>query len=326
MNKKILIAIIVIAIFVLAITGYFILKLKESKPQGKVYIIPILHIEPNTPKNQEEFLLYSKALDRFLDIAEKHNIKISVHVEKEWAEACLEYNRSICENIEKRGHELSTHTHNYADRIGMNETDTFESVKQKMFDYIKARKESVDQLSKYNDVIAYGKFSADEKGRMAFLASHQAVIDLGFKVELTAHDDLNYLEYYMHPQSLSYDDPRKEDPSKEIMFVTGKLMKARAWGPAELGEMHPKRLNELKDTFLEIYKNAKPNEINVFMEGSLGSHIEGLADTKTVTLREKAFENFDDYLSFFDEYIEDGTAESVTFHELYEIYRGGLEK
>ena len=225
-------------------------------------------------------------------------MKISVHVEKEWAEACLKYNRSVCENIEKRGHELGTHVHNYSDRVGLNKTDTFKSAKQKMFDYIKERKDLVDQLSKYNDVVAYGKFSADEKGRAAFLASHQAVIDLGFKVELTAHDDMNYLEYYMHPHSLSYDDPRKEDPFSKTLFITGKLMKAKQWGPPELGEMHPKRLNELKDTFLKIYKNAKPDEINVFIEGSLAPHVEGLVDLKSMSLKEKAFKNLDEYFLF----------------------------
>lgn len=329
MNKKILIPIIVIAIFIIGAAVYFIFQKPSPEPQigdetfkPKVYITHFLHIEPGTPKNKDEFLLYAEALDKFLDIAEKHDTKISIQVEKEWAEACLKYDKKVCQMIEERGHELGTHAHNYIERVGIQKNDSFDVVKQKMLNYIKERKEPIDSLAEHDDTVCWGKFESNGIGRKLFLASHQASIELGFKNELTAHDDLNYLEYYSHPHLLSYDNVLVEDPNGEIVLFTGKQMTSppRGTSPDE-GEMHPERLNEFKKVFKEIYENAKAGQINIFNEGSAGFHIEPLVDIKSGRIREEALRNFDEYLSFFDAYIKNGTAKSVTFRELSEIYK-----
>jgi len=120
----------------------------EKKANNLLYIGFMLHIEPieeyTSPTGHKRA---SEKLRKLAEVFERHNAKMSIQSEKEFAKGCTQYDNVLLE-MEQRGHQVSTHS--------MIPLTLLDKEEEKKRSYVRERKEIIDDLGIKNNIEVCG--------------------------------------------------------------------------------------------------------------------------------------------------------------------------
>ena len=288
---------------------------------GKVYILHLMHIEPLTPQNRNQFDEIVSGLDKLFTIAESYGQKITIQSEMKFPLTAPVYGVADFKLAEQRGHEFATHTHNYGDRCGYDRGSTRAEIYDAMYSYMEQRKKAMDTMVDCNETICTGKFAEKniKFSRRAALASHQVSWDLGYKLNMGLFVDFYQdIKKWSVPHRLSYNDMSIEDTSSPIIFVSGNkdMANMTKYPDNKGGKFAKANFIILKGIFAQVYSEFQkdPSKDYVFVDA-----FHCWATLANPTQKAAGLRNYNEYLSYFEPYITGGEVESVTARKFASI-------